>query len=187
MVTVVSWAPDEWQMLLGIKTPLPSLPAPSPSSSYSIFMLLLLNGNNSRLTRAPWAQTHFSRTSLRVKKSGLSLSPSLISNLCLLVTEVHAQVRHDQRERAHQPSAHSQHACTYPSGSVGLQVGVVLKSKSGDDPIFSFSQAMPHINYALRQAGHSDTVADELTRALGLLAAHGVWMLVDNCYFPDSY
>ena len=33
---------------------------------------------------------------------------------------------------------------------------------------------MPHINYALRQAGHSDTVADELTRALGLLAAHGV-------------
>ena len=26
------------------------------------------------------------------------------------------------------------------------------------------SQAMPHINYALRQAGHSATVADELTR-----------------------
>merc|ERR1719237_1179310 len=41
------------------------------------------------------------------------------------------------------------------------------------DPWVS-SQAMPHINYALRQAGHSDTVADELTRALGLLAAHGV-------------
>jgi len=44
------------------------------------------------------------------------------------------------------------------------------------DPWVS-SQAMPHINYSLRQAGHSDTVADELTRALGLLAAHGVLQL----------
>jgi len=42
------------------------------------------------------------------------------------------------------------------------------------------SQAMPHINYSLRQAGHSDTVADELTRALGLLAAHGVLQLTQS-------
>lgn len=39
---------------------------------------------------------------------------------------------------------------------------------------------MPHINYALRQAGHSDSVADELTRALGLLAAHGVLQLTQS-------
>jgi len=47
------------------------------------------------------------------------------------------------------------------------------------DPWVS-SQAMPHINYSLRQAGHSDTVADELTRALGLLAAHGVLQLTQS-------
>jgi len=32
----------------------------------------------------------------------------------------------------------------------------------------------------MRQAGHSDTVADELTRALGLLAAHGVLQLTQS-------
>jgi len=42
------------------------------------------------------------------------------------------------------------------------------------------SQAMPHINHALRQAGHSETVSDELTRALGLLAAHGVLQLTQS-------
>ena len=30
------------------------------------------------------------------------------------------------------------------------------------------------------QAGHSDSVADELTRALGLLAAHGVLQLTQS-------
>ena len=35
------------------------------------------------------------------------------------------------------------------------------------------SQAMPHINYSLRQAGHSDTVADELTRSAWRIARAG--------------
>ena len=39
---------------------------------------------------------------------------------------------------------------------------------------------MPHINHSFRQAGHSDTVVDELTRASGLLAAHGVLQLTQS-------
>merc|ERR1712127_554424 len=54
------------------------------------------------------------------------------------------------------------------------------------DPWVS-SQAMPHINYALRSAGHSETVADELTRALGLLAAHGVLQITHKgIYAPGT-
>jgi len=41
-------------------------------------------------------------------------------------------------------------------------------------------------NHALRQAGHSETVSDELTRALGLLAAHGVLQLTQSAAIADT-
>jgi len=62
------------------------------------------------------------------------------------------------------------------NGHTNLRLTLNMHAPIPPDPWVS-SQAMPHINYALRQAGHSDTVADELTRALGLLAAHGVLQL----------
>ena len=47
------------------------------------------------------------------------------------------------------------------------------------------SQTMLHINNSLRQAGHSDTVADKLTGASGLFAAHGVLQLTQStCMEP---
>ena len=49
------------------------------------------------------------------------------------------------------------------------------------------SQQMPHINYALRQAGHSDTAADELTRALGVLSDHGVIFLFVSPSRPQKF
>jgi len=62
------------------------------------------------------------------------------------------------------------------NGHTNLRLTLNMSTPIAPDPWVS-SQAMPHINYSLRQAGHSDTVADELTRALGLLAAHGVLQL----------
>ena len=62
------------------------------------------------------------------------------------------------------------------NGHTNLRLQLNMHAPIAPDPWVS-SQAMPHINYSLRQAGHSDTVADELTRALGLLAAHGVLQL----------
>jgi len=65
------------------------------------------------------------------------------------------------------------------NGHTDLKLTINMHSPIAPDPWVS-SQAMPHINYSLRQAGHSDTVADELTRALGLLAAHGVLQLTQS-------
>jgi len=65
------------------------------------------------------------------------------------------------------------------NGHTNLRLTLNMQAPIPPDPWVS-SQAMPHINYALRQAGHSDTVADELTRALGLLAAHGVLQLTQS-------
>merc|ERR1711881_579750 len=65
------------------------------------------------------------------------------------------------------------------NGHTDLELTINTHSPIAPDPWVS-SQAMPHINYSLRQAGHSDTVADELTRALGLLAAHGVLQLTQS-------
>jgi hypothetical protein len=65
------------------------------------------------------------------------------------------------------------------NGHTNLRLTLNMHSPTPPDPWVS-SQAMPHINYSLRQAGHSDTVADELTRALGLLAAHGVLQLTQQ-------
>merc|ERR1719153_128708 len=65
------------------------------------------------------------------------------------------------------------------NGHTNLKLTINMHAPIPPDPWVS-SQAMPHINYALRQAGHSDTVADELTRALGLLAAHGVLQLTQS-------
>merc|ERR1719402_1538875 len=65
------------------------------------------------------------------------------------------------------------------NGHTNLRLTLNMHAPIPPDPWVS-SQAMPHINYALRQAGHSDTVADELTRALGLLAAHGVLQLTQS-------
>merc|ERR1719361_110524 len=65
------------------------------------------------------------------------------------------------------------------NGHTNLRLTLNMQAPIPPDPWVS-SQAMPHINYALRQAGHSDTVADELIRALGLLAAHGVLQLTQS-------
>jgi len=65
------------------------------------------------------------------------------------------------------------------NGHTNLRLTLNMHAPTPPDPWVS-SQAMPHINYSLRQAGHSDTVADELTRALGLLAAHGVLQLTQS-------
>merc|ERR1719220_497051 len=65
------------------------------------------------------------------------------------------------------------------NGHTNLRLTLNMLAPIPPDPWVS-SQAMPHINYALRQAGHSDSVADELTRALGLLAAHGVLQLTQS-------
>jgi len=65
------------------------------------------------------------------------------------------------------------------NGHTNLRLTLNMHQPTPPDPWVS-SQAMPHINYSLRQAGHSDTVADELTRALGLLAAHGVLQLTQS-------
>merc|ERR1719430_1211742 len=65
------------------------------------------------------------------------------------------------------------------NGHTNLRLTLNIHQPTPPDPWVS-SQAMPHINYSLRQAGHSDTVADELTRALGLLAAHGVLQLTQS-------
>jgi len=65
------------------------------------------------------------------------------------------------------------------NGHTNLRLTLNMHQPTPPDPWVS-SQAMPHINHALRQAGHSDTVADELTRALGLLAAHGVLALTQS-------
>lgn len=65
------------------------------------------------------------------------------------------------------------------NGHTNLRLTLNVHSPTAPDPWVT-SQAMPHINHSLRQAGHSDTVADELTRALGLLAAHGVLQLTQS-------
>merc|ERR1719211_269901 len=65
------------------------------------------------------------------------------------------------------------------NGHTNLKLTLNIHAPTAPDPWVT-SQAMPHINHALRQAGHSDTVADELTRALGLLAAHGVLQLTQS-------
>ena len=65
------------------------------------------------------------------------------------------------------------------NGHTNLRLTMNMHTPIAPDPWVS-SQAMPHINYALRSAGHSETVADELTRALGLLAAHGVLQLTQS-------
>jgi len=65
------------------------------------------------------------------------------------------------------------------NGHTNLKLTLNVHVPTAPDPWVT-SQAMPHINHSLRQAGHSDTVADELTRALGLLAAHGVLNLTQS-------
>merc|ERR1719430_874206 len=65
------------------------------------------------------------------------------------------------------------------NGHTNLRLTLNMMTPIPPDP-WESNQAMPHINYALRQAGHSDSVADELTRALGLLAAHGVLQLTQS-------
>ena len=75
------------------------------------------------------------------------------------------------------------HAPTAPDPWVTSQVCILY---SVFFVLTTCSQAMPHINHSLRQAGHSDTVADELTRALGLLAAHGVRFVFMCCSFKSK-
>jgi len=65
------------------------------------------------------------------------------------------------------------------NGHTNLKLTLNIHAPTAPDPWVT-SQAMPHINHALRQAGHSETVSDELTRALGLLAAHGVLQLTQS-------
>jgi len=71
------------------------------------------------------------------------------------------------------------------NGHTNLRLTLNVHAPTAPDPWVT-SQAMPHINHALRQAGHSDTVSDELTRALGLLAAHGVLQLTQSAAPQDS-
>merc|ERR1711934_1243694 len=71
------------------------------------------------------------------------------------------------------------------NGHTNLRLTLNMHAPIPPDPWVS-SQAMPHINYALRQAGHSETVSDELTRALGLLAAHGVLQLTQSAAIADT-
>ena len=86
------------------------------------------------------------------------------------------------------------------NGHTNLRLTLNMMNPIAPDPWVS-SQAMPHINYALRQvgfprkyfcsqslllqAGHSNSAADELTRALGLLAAHGVLQLTQSAAKPE--
>ena len=88
------------------------------------------------------------------------------------------------------------------NGHTNLRLTLNMMNPIAPDPWVS-SQAMPHINYALRQvglclkffcsrslllqAGHSDSAADELTRALGLLAAHGVLQLTQSAAKPEPH
>ena len=65
------------------------------------------------------------------------------------------------------------------NGHTNLKLTLNIHAPTAPDPWVT-SQAMPHIIHALRQAGHSETVSDELTRALGLLAAHGVLQLTQS-------
>ena len=60
-----------------------------------------------------------------------------------------------------------------------LRLSLIVHAPFAHDPWFT-SQTMPHINHSFCQAGHPDTVVDELTRALGLLAAHGVLQLTQS-------
>merc|ERR1719237_1238381 len=71
------------------------------------------------------------------------------------------------------------------NGHTNLKLTLNVHAPTAPDPWVT-SQAMPHINHALRQAGHSETVSDELTRALGLLAAHGVLQLTQSAAPQDS-
>merc|ERR1719499_1436168 len=70
------------------------------------------------------------------------------------------------------------------NGHTNLKLTLNVHAPTAPDPWVT-SQAMPHINHALRQAGHSETVSDELTRALGLLAAHGVLQLTQSAAKPE--
>merc|ERR1719367_1601142 len=71
------------------------------------------------------------------------------------------------------------------NGHTNLRLTLNVHAPTAPDPWVT-SQAMPHINHALRQAGHSETVSDELTRALGLLAAHGVLQLTQSAALADT-
>jgi len=71
------------------------------------------------------------------------------------------------------------------NGHTNLRLTLNVHAPTAPDPWVT-SQAMPHINHALRQAGHSETVSDELTRALGLLAAHGVLQLTQSAAIADT-
>ena len=71
------------------------------------------------------------------------------------------------------------------NGHTNLKLTLNVHAPTAPDPWVT-SQAMPHINHALRQAGHSETVSDELTRALGLLAAHGVLQLTQSAAIADT-
>merc|ERR1719209_1291191 len=71
------------------------------------------------------------------------------------------------------------------NGHTNLKLTLNVHAPTAPDPWVT-SQAMPHISHALRGAGHSETVADELTRALGLLAAHGVLQLTQSAAAVDS-
>merc|ERR1719228_1340219 len=67
------------------------------------------------------------------------------------------------------------------NGHTNLRLTLNVHAPTAPDPwVTSQAMPMPHINHALRQAGHSETVSDELTRALGLLAAHGVLQLTQS-------
>ena len=71
------------------------------------------------------------------------------------------------------------------NGHTNLRLTLNVHAPTAPDPWVT-SQAMPHINHALRQAGHSETVSDELTRAHGLLAAHGVLQLTQSAAIADT-
>ena len=71
------------------------------------------------------------------------------------------------------------------NGHTNLRLTLNVQAPTAPDPWVT-SQAMPHISHALRGAGHSETVADELTRALGLLAAHGVLQLSQSAAAVDT-
>ena len=60
-----------------------------------------------------------------------------------------------------------------------LRLTLNVHAPSAPDFWFT-SQTTPHINHSFRQAGFSDTVVNKLSRASGLLAAHGVLQLTQS-------
>ena len=76
--------------------------------------------------------------------------------------------------------AHTRHQSQAPFTMPAiLRPSLNVHMPTAPDPWVT-SQAMPYIKQSLRQAGHSSSVADKLTRAVGLLAAQGVLQMTQS-------